>query len=359
MKAAVCRSFQAPLSIEELDIGDPKQGEVKVRVKACAICHSDIMFMDGHWGGDLPAVFGHEAAGVVEEVGRDVNGFSAGDRVVITLIRSCGACHYCDRGDLVMCESSFRLDSESPISHPTRGLVHQGIQAGAFAEEVVIHESQIQKIPEALSFEPASLLSCGVITGFGAVTNTVTVPAGASVVVVGTGGVGLNCIQGAVYQQADPIIAVDVSDDKLEVAKSFGATLGVNASREDVKASVFQHTGGRGADYVFVSVGAKSAIDDCVGLLAKGGTGVIVGMPATGVMSEYDPSELASKSQRIIGSKMGSTRLVEDIPLLISLYQNGQLKLDELISGTYSLENINDAIASAKKGNALRNVVLL
>ena len=218
---------------------------------------------------------------------------------------------------------------------------------------------KIQKIPESLNFVPASLLSCGVITGFGAVTKTAKVPAGSSVVVVGTGGVGLNCIQGAVYQRAHGVIAVDVSDDKLKVARKFGATQSVNAHKEDVKTAVFDQTQGRGADYVFVSVGAKSAIDDCIGLLAKGGTGVIVGMPATGVMSEYDPSELASKSQRIIGSKMGSAYLAEDIPLLVSLYQNGKLKLDELVSATYPLEEINQAIASAKRGDALRNVVLL
>ena len=357
MKAAVCYEFGKPLVIEELELADPHAGEVGVEIKACAICHSDIISLEGGWGGTLPAVFGHEAAGVVTRTGSEVTAVKPGDHVVVTLIRSCGHCHFCERGDQVMCEAEFHLDSNSPLTGPTADAITQGLRTGAFAEQVVVDASQVCKIPHDLSFATASLLACGVLTGFGAVSNTAKVPKGATVVVVGAGGVGVNCIQGAAVAGAAILIAVDIADSKLQAAQQFGATHSLNARDDGLVQKVRDLTAGRGADYVFVSVGARAALEQGIELLAFGGTLIVVGMPETGVMAEYDPGELAARSQRIIGSKMGSARIAEDIPMLVALYRNGQLKLDELISGRFPFADINAAIASSQGGAALRNVV--
>lgn len=358
MKAAVCRAFNEPLVIEELTLDAPRAGELVVDVRACAICHSDITYMDGGWGGDLPALYGHEAAGVVSAVGPETPGVQVGDHVVVTLIRCCGQCFYCSRGDRVMCETVLPLSQRQPITDATGAPVAQMMNVGSFAEQVLVHHSQIAVMPKDVDFAVASLLGCGVITGVGAAINTTQVKPGSSVVVIGTGGVGLNCIQGAALSGANPLIAVDVNDAKLEAAKAFGATHGVNSQTADVAAEVRALTGGRMADHVFVSVGVGPAIEQGIGLMGKGAETVIVGMPPSGVTTTFDPSWLAADSQRIVGSKMGSAQTPADIPQLVGLYRAGRLKLDELVTATYPLEEINEAVAAVKRGEALRNVVV-
>lgn len=358
MKAAVCRAFGEPLHIEDVSLAPPDPGEVLVKLAACAICHSDIMFMDGAWGGDLPAVFGHEAAGIVEAVGDGVTTLKPGDHAVVTLIRSCGHCHYCQQGTSVACETTFALDEHSPLSDLDGARLHHGLRTGAFAEKTLVHASQAVSIDKDVPLDVASLLACGVLTGFGAVTNTAGVEVGSHVVVIGTGGVGLNSVQAASISGATNVIAIDTSPDKLETARTFGATHTIDATTPDAADQVRDIADGRGADYVFVTVGAKAAIDGAYAMLAPTGAAVIVGMPATGVMSEFDPGTLAADSQRILGSKMGSGRVSVDIPVLVALYQQGRLKLDELITGRYPLDDINAAIASSKAGQALRNVIV-
>ncbi len=358
MKAAVCREFGKPLVIEEVNLASPGAGEIRVKLAACALCYSDIHYAEGAWGGQLPAIYGHEAAGVVEEVGEGVNAFLPGDHVVVTLIRSCGHCYYCHRGTPVACATTFPLDKKSPLTTADGAPITHGLRTGGFAEFVVVQESQAVVIPRDIPLDNASLLACGVITGFGAVVNTAAVEPGSSVAVIGVGGVGLNSIQGAVFQGAEPIIAVDVSESKLRAARKFGATTGVNASKQDVAAAVRSATAGRGADYVFITVGQKSAIDQALSAVAPAGAVVVVGMPATGVMAEIDPGTIADLNQRVLGSKMGTSRIQTDIPMLIDLYRAGGLKLDELISGRYPLSDINKAIASVKRGEALRNVIV-
>jgi Zn-dependent alcohol dehydrogenase len=358
VKAAVCREFGRPLAIEDVDIADPGPGEVRVRIRACAICHSDISYAEGAWGGPLPAVYGHEAAGIVDSVGAGVKSTRAGEHVVVTLVRSCGHCHYCARELPVACETSFPLDHTSPIrSRDGQPIVH-GLRTGSFAELVVVHASQLVAVPADLPFDSASLLACGVITGYGAVVNTAAVPAGSSVAVIGVGGIGLNSIQAAALAGARPVIAVDLVDGKLEAALRFGASHAVNPAHEDVVGAVRAATGGRGADFVFVAVGAKAAFEQAFTLLARAGAVVVVGMPATGVVSAFDPGSLAGWNQRILGSKMGGTRIGIDIPRLVDLYRAGRLKLDELISGRYPLDGINEAIDAVNRGNALRNVIV-
>ena len=358
MKAAVCYEFGKPLVVEEVEIDPPQAGEVKVKLSACAICHSDIHYAEGAWGGELPQIFGHEAAGVVEALGPGVADVKAGDHVVVTLLRSCGQCFFCDQGHLNQCESSFEMDREGRLHGPGGKPIKQGLRTGAFAEYVVVDHSQIVSIPKEIPLDSASLLACGVITGLGAVVNSAQVPAGSNVVVIGTGGVGLNSVQGAALCGARSIIAVDLADDKLEAAKSFGATHGVNPAAEDLGEAVRRLTQGRGADYVFVTVGSTKAIEQGIALMRAAGTLVVVGMPAVGAKAAFEVLNLADNGQRIMGSKMGSTRVKVDIPKLVELYQQGRLKLDELVTKRYPLEEINEAIASVNRGEALRNVIV-
>jgi S-(hydroxymethyl)glutathione dehydrogenase/alcohol dehydrogenase len=357
MRAAVCRGFRHPLVIEEVSLREPSGSEVLVDVAACAICHSDIHYIDGDWGGRLPAVFGHEAAGVVRKVGPHVTGIQPGDHVAVTLLRSCGRCHYCAQGATHLCEATFPLDRASPILSAAGEPIAQGLRTGAFAEAVLVEQSQVARLPADMAFDAASLLSCGVLTGLGAVVNTAKVPFGASVVVIGTGGVGLNCVQGAAMSGAQPVIAIDIAAEKLAAARQFGATHAVEAGA-DAGTAVRGLTGGRGADFVFVSVGSAGAVKQGLSLLALGGSLVIVGMPPSGAMTDYEPTELAYRSQRILGSRMGSARLAVDLPRLVEAYGQGRLKLDELISARFPLDRINEAIDTARAGKALRNVVV-
>ena len=358
MKAAVCRKFGQPLTIEEVELSAPGPGEISVKLAACAICHSDIMYINGAWGGELPAIFGHEASGVVDSLGEGVDNVAVGDHVVVTLIRSCGHCHYCAQGASVACETRFALDAKSPLRAADGGVLYQGLRTGAFGEKVVVHHSQAVAINRDIPLISASLLACGVLTGFGAVVNTANFRTGCTAVVIGTGGVGLNSVQGAAIAGAVCIIAIDVSDAKLEAARKFGATHTIKATENNIAEKVRSLTNGRGADYVFVTVGAKTAIDSSYDLMSSTGCVVLVGMPAAGVMSEFDPGNVAASSQRILGSKMGSGRVRVDIPYLANLYQQGHLKLDELVTGKFTLDEINEAIASTKSGEALRNVIV-
>ena len=358
IKAAVCHQFGKPLVIEEVDIARPGPGEVMVDVKACAICQSDIFYAEGAWGGGLPAVYGHEAAGIVSAVGSGVEGLAAGDHVVVTLIRSCGGCHYCGQGSRVMCEEVFPLDEKSPLTGADGMPYEQSMRTGAFAEKVVVHESQIAKVPADMDFAVASLLACGVVTGFGAVVNTARVKPRQSVAVVGCGGVGLNSVQAAALSGASLVVALDLSQDKLAAAKSFGATHAFNPAATDAAQEIMALTSGRGVDFVFVTVGAKAAFESAFSYLTKNGAVVIVGMPPTGVLASYDPGTMAAWNQKILGSKMGETDVARDIPVLVEHYRAGRLKLDELVSGRYPLEDINEAIAAVNAGKALRNVIV-
>lgn len=359
MKAAVCHAHGQPLVIEEVEIAPPAGSQVRIKVAACAICHSDIHYAEGAWGGHLPAVYGHEAAGVVTETGPDVATLRTGDRVIATLIRSCGSCFYCDQGEPVMCGEAAASDSTEILSLRDGTPVAQGMKTGAFAEWIVVEESQTAKLDADIPLDTACLLACGVITGVGAVMNTARVRPGSHVVVIGTGGVGLNAVQGAAISGAQSIIAIDREDSKLEAARSFGATHGIRADAERVPRRVRALTDGRGADYVFVTVGAREAMETGYRLIRRGGEVIIVGMTALDVKSEFLPLGLAGAVQSIRGSFMGQTRLKVDIPRLLALYRQGRLKLDELVSHRYPLERINEAMEDTLGGRSLRNVLVI
>jgi Zn-dependent alcohol dehydrogenase len=358
MKAAVCYAFGAPLRVEELEIEPPKAGEVKVRLAATAVCHSDIHYMQGAWGGQLPMVFGHESAGVVEEVGAGVTRVQPGDHVVVSLVRSCGRCYYCQQGIPTQCQGTFAADGESRLRTPDGTTVQRGLKTATFAEHAVIDQSQVIPIPADIPLDSGSLLGCGVITGVGAVTNTAGVEPGRSVVISGAGGVGLNAVQGAALSGANPILALDTVDMKLEAAKRFGATHSANVTRDDARQIVRDLTGGRGADYVFVTVGSTTAMEQGLRLLSPSGALVLVGMPDARATVALPAMFFAMAGQRVLGSFMGTTRPGIDIPRLVDLYRQRRLRLDELITARYPLERINEAIAAVERGEALRNVIV-
>src|SRR5437588_9381683 len=259
MRAAVCYEPGKPLIIEDIDIEPPQSGEVKVRLVATAICHSDIHALHGDWKANFPVVAGHEAAGIVEEVGENVTLTAPGENVVVSLLRSCGRCFYCMQGQSNLCNGTFALDTESRLHNKQGELIYQGIRTAAFAEYVIVDQSQVVTVPHTIPLEKAALLACGVITGVGAVVNTGQVKPGSCVVVIGLGGVGLNAVQGAVLAGASTIIAMDLIESKLEAAKIFGATHTLNAQQEALALQVRELTSGRGADYVFVTVGSTTA----------------------------------------------------------------------------------------------------
>ena len=356
IKAAVAHAFGQPLSIEEVELAHPKPGEVEVTLDACAICHSDITYLDGGWGGSLPAVYGHEAAGRISALGDGVTGLKAGDAVVVTLIRSCGNCASCCTGRPTGCETAYDGD-KGPLSMPDGSKLHQAMASGAFAERVVVAQTQVVKIGDDIPMDVASLIACGVITGVGAVVNAAQMRPGQDAVVIGAGGVGLNAIQGARIAGARRIVAVDMLPEKLDIAMEFGATHGVLATGATPWVEA-QQALGRGADAVFVTVGAAGVYTTAPNYLASGGKVIMVGMPATGAASSYEAGNLAAASQAMIGSKMGDVVIQRDIPWIVDLYRQGRLKLDELISAHWSLEQINKAIADTKTGSAKRNVIL-
>ncbi|GIT90920.1 alcohol dehydrogenase [Jannaschia pagri] len=353
ISAAVCRRFGAPLTIETLSLSAPRAGEIHVDIDAVAICHSDITLADGGWGGDLPAVYGHEAVGRVTALGEGVRDLALGARVLVTLIRACGSCPTCAGGAPTQCAAP---SAAAPLRDAQGEPVVAALNCGAFAEAVCVDRSQVAPIPDTIAPEAACVLSCGVVTGLGAAVNTAKVRPGDWCVVIGAGGVGLNTIQGARLAGAARIVAVDVSDAKLAGALAFGATDVLRAS-EDGRAAMLAL--GRLADHVFVTVGAGPVIDGALDWLAPHGTAYLVGMPHSGTVGHFDPVSASYYGQGMRGTRMGDVVLARDIPWLLDLHSQGRLELETLVSGTYPLEAINDAIAATRAGQGRRNVVVM
>lgn len=358
MKAAVCYEAGKPLVIEDIDIAPPGPGEVKVKVAATAVCHSDIHLIKGELPNPVPVVAGHETAGYVEEIGEGVTSVKKGDRVVASLLISCGECMYCTTGRPHMCEKIWPRDSVSPYKNKKGVALNQAFKIGSFSEYTIVDQSQLVKLPDDMPLDRACLLACGVITGFGAVVWRAKAELGSSCVIIGTGGVGLNAVQGASLVGAYPIIAIDVNDDKLAAAKTFGATHTINSTKTDPIEAVKAMTDGRGAEYVFVTVGASSVMAQSVAMSAPRGMTVWVGLPKFTDMVQFSPFTFIKDERILTGSYMGSTNLRNDVPKIVNLYRAGKFKLDELITKRYKLEDINEAIATVERGEALRNIII-
>jgi S-(hydroxymethyl)glutathione dehydrogenase / alcohol dehydrogenase len=295
---------------------------------------------------------------VIEEVDASVTAVRPGDRVVVSLLRACGHCFFCARNESHLCEHEFPADREHRLHTEDGEPVLQGLHTSAFAEATVVDVSQVAVVPDSMPLDAAALIGCAVVTGFGAVTDRADVPRGASVVVIGSGGVGVNCVQAAAIRDAAPVVAVDVSPAKREAATRFGATAAVDPAAVDLEEEIRALTGGRGADYVFVTVGRAKVIEQGLACVRRGGTLVVVGMPPARELFRVVAVDLAHNDIRILGSKMGSARLAEAVPRFVGLYGEGKLKLDELVGGRFPFDRINDALAAARDGDALRNVVV-
>jgi S-(hydroxymethyl)glutathione dehydrogenase / alcohol dehydrogenase len=359
VKAAICERFGEPLTVGEVELDAPQAGEVSVDVRACGVCRSDITLIDGHWGGELPAVYGHEVAGVVADVGDGVEKLAAGDHVVVTLVRTCGACYFCARGESTQCEGRFDIDGRAALKTASGTRVTQGLRVAGFAERVTVHASQAVAIPKDVPLESACLLSCAVATGFGAVRNIARVEAGASVVVVGAGGVGVNSVQAARIAGAELVIAVDVSESRLAAARDLGATALVNSSRSDAVEKIRYMTHGRGADYTFITTGNLAAIELGLRMSRRAGTVVMVGMTASGETVAISPGDVADAGLRLLGCRLGAIQPEVDIPALIGLYRAGRLQLDVLVTARFPLDAINEGVAATRRGAGLRSVIVM
>ncbi len=358
MKAAIFHGAHQPLTIEEVQVDKPMAHEVLVKTMASGVCHSDLHFVDGFYSMPTPAILGHEAAGIVEEVGSQVNYVKPGDHVILCLSVFCGHCERCLSGEPFLCRSpEVRRGPGDPPKYTWNGQpVAQFANLSSYAEKMLVHENTLVKMRDDMPFDAGALIGCGVTTGVGAVLNTAAIKPGSTVAVYGTGGVGLAAIQGARIGGARQIIAVDIFEDKLKRAKELGATHIVDASSHDPVQAIKEMTGG-GVDYAFECIGLKRAAEQAFECIREGGTATIVGMIPVGQKVELDgPSFLREK--KIQGSSMGSNRFRVDMPRYIEFYQQGRLKLDEMITRRGKLEDVNEAFRAMKAGEVARTVLM-
>jgi S-(hydroxymethyl)glutathione dehydrogenase/alcohol dehydrogenase len=356
MKAAMFHGPHKPLTIEDVDVDKPIGREVLVKTVASGVCHSDLHFVDGYYPFPTPAILGHEAAGIVEEVGLHVSEFKPGDHVIACLSVFCGHCDYCLTGKTHLCQSRpVRAKTDPPKLSWKGQPVNQFANLSAYAEKMLVHENALVKITDDMPLDRAALIGCGVTTGVGAVLNTARIEPGSSVAVFGAGGVGLAAIQGARIAGARMIIAVDVVDAKLAKARELGATHMVNASTDPVR-PIREMTGG-GVDYSFECIGLKVAAEQCFDCIRPGGTATVVGMIPVGQKIELD-GPMFLREKKIQGCSMGSNRFKVDMPRYIDLYRQGRLKLDEMITRRGRLEDVNEAFRAMKAGEVARTVLM-
>ena len=357
MKAAVLREVNRPLRVEEVEIDRPGPREVVIRTGATGVCHSDLHFVEGKYSTPMPVVLGHEAAGTIEAVGEHVSYVKPGDRVITCLSVFCGHCENCLRGRPNLCFKTdvVRSPDEPPRLRQGDTPITQFAQLSSFAEQMLVHENAVVKADDDVPFEVLALIGCGVTTGIGAVLNTARVEPGSTVAVIGCGGVGLSCIQGAALAGALRIIAVDTVETKLGMARDMGATDVVDASGGDVVQKVLDLTG-RGVDYSFEAIGTKATAEQAYEMLREGGTATVIGMIPEGTKIELDGRSLL-RERRIQGSSMGSNRFRIDMPRYVEFYRQGRLKLDEMVTQRMKLEQINEAFEDMKQGHVARSVI--
>lgn len=360
MKAALLEGVGEPFQIQEITIAGPVGREVLIEVRASGLCHSDLHVATIDVGFPMPAVLGHEIAGVVAAVGPDVSEFKAGDHVVSSPIHSCGRCRGCRTGRPYQCRNpreTQRPPGSAPrLSREEEGLT-QFIGVGGFAEQVLVHENTVVGISKDVPFDRAALLGCGVVTGAGAAINTARIRPGDTVAVIGCGGVGLNVIQGAVLAGARQVIAVDLQPAKLELARTFGATAVVNAAETGSVEAVRDLSRG-GVTHAFEVIGLKQTAEDAVAMLEIGGTAYLIGVHHPKTRLEITPfGDLMGQQKGLRGVAMGSTNLKVDIPMYAELYLQGRFKLDELISQHIGLDEINHGYELLRGGAVARSVI--
>jgi S-(hydroxymethyl)glutathione dehydrogenase/alcohol dehydrogenase len=358
MKAAVLRQVKTPLQIEEVQLSKPGPHEVLIRTVAAGVCHSDLHFVEGSYPYPLPAVLGHESAGVVEQVGSEVRTVKVGDHVITCLSAFCGHCNHCLTGHMSLCVSpdTKRARGSEPRLKEGAGDMNQFLNLSSFAEHMLIHEHACTAIRKDMPLDRAALIGCSVTTGVGAVIHTSNVRPGDTVAVIGCGGVGLAAVNGAAIAGAGRIIAIDMQGSKLNLAKDFGATDVVNPADGDPVKQVIEMTKG-GVQHSFEAIGLKATAEQAFAMLARGGTANVIGMIPVGVKIELAGSDFLGE-KRIQGSLMGSNRFPIDMPRFVDFYMAGKLHLDQMIGQRIKLEQVNDAFDELRRGELARSVIM-
>ena len=369
IKAAVLRTIGAPrpysqsrpLGIEQLDLAEPARGEVLVRIAAAGLCHSDLSVINGDRPRPVPMALGHEAAGVVEGLGEGVTGLDVGDHVIMVFMPSCGACAFCGEGRPALCEPGAAANGQGTLLggglrlSGADGPVRHHLGCSAFADHAVVSQRSLVRIDKDLPLEEAALFGCAVLTGVGAALNTAQVRPGQSVAVVGLGGVGLAAVMGANAAGAARIVAVDLSDDKLSLARELGATDVLN-SRDTGAVAEFVANGG-GCDIAIEMAGSIAALETALALTRRGGTTVTAGLPPPNATLPLNIVALVAEERTIKGSYIGSCVPVRDVPRYIDLYRSGRLPVDRLLSGRLPLERINEGFDALADGTAVRQLI--
>ncbi len=359
MKAAVLVEAGKPLEIEDVRIAKPGPHEVLIRTAACGLCHSDLHFIDGAYPHPLPAIPGHEAAGIVEAVGSEVRTVAVGDAVVSCLSAFCGHCEFCVSGRMSLClgADTRRAEGEAPrLTRPDGSPVGQMLNLSAFAEQMLIHEHACTRIDPDMPLDRAAVIGCAVTTGAGTIFNACKLTPGETVVVVGCGGVGLATINAARIAGAGRIIAADPIKEKRDLAIKLGATDVIDASADNAAEQIVELTKG-GVDHAVEAVGRPASGDLAVGSLKRGGTATILGMMPLDHKVGLSAMDLLS-GKKLQGVLMGSNRFPVDIPRLVDFYLRGLLDLDSIVAETISLEQINDGFEKMRKGDAARSVIV-
>ncbi|HEY3111025.1 MAG TPA: Zn-dependent alcohol dehydrogenase [Chloroflexota bacterium] len=362
-KAVVLYEVHKPLEVVDVEVARPKAGEVLVRVVSAGVCHSDLHVMHGDLPSNLPVVIGHEGSGVVEEVGEGVASVQKGDHVILVWRAPCGTCFYCMRGKPILCDNGAKIRFSGRLADGTSRFSRNGQEikhfsgVSSFSEYTVLPVQGVVPIRKDVPLQTAALVGCAVMTGVGAVINTARVEPGSSVLVFGSGGVGLNVIQGAALAGAEKVIAVDLLDNKLEYARQFGATHTINGGQTNVVEAVRELTDGIGADYAFDAIGNVKILEQGLEAIRKAGTLVCVGMPNHQAQFAFTVFPFIIAEKRILSSIYGSCNPWVDFPRLLNLYVAGKLMLDELVSREYRIGEVNEAFRALEAGEVARSIV--
>jgi alcohol dehydrogenase len=364
MGAARPYAMSKPLAIETVELDPPGPGEVLVRIAAAGLCHSDLSVIEGNRPRPMPMALGHEAAGVVEELGAGIDDLRRGDHVVMVFVPSCGHCLPCAEGRPALCEPGAAANTAGTLLSGARRLRRNGeavnhhLGVSAFADYATVSRRSLVKIDPDLPLDEAALFGCAVLTGVGAVVNTAKVPAGAGVAVVGLGGVGLSALLGALAAGARRVVAVDLSDAKLGLARQLGATDAFNAGTADAVDEIREATGG-GVDYAFEMAGSVRAMDLAYRITRRGGTTVTAGLPPPAHTFNLPQVNLVAEERTVKGSYIGTCVPARDLPRYIELYRRGRLPVDRLMSDHLKLDDINLGFDRLHEGKAVRQVVMM
>jgi S-(hydroxymethyl)glutathione dehydrogenase / alcohol dehydrogenase len=364
MKAVVFTGVNEPIEYCDVDLARPGPGEVKVKIAAGGVCHSDLHVRRGEWEPPVPLVMGHEGSGIVTELGEGVTGLKEGDHVILSWVAPCGKCRYCLAGKEARCQVAATIVAPGGVlqdgtSRLSRGgqVVHHYLGVSSFAEAAIVPALGAIKVRDDAPIDTLAIVGCAVATGVGSVTNTAQVEPGSTVVVIGCGGVGLSVVQGARLAGAEQIIAIDLIEEKLTLARLLGATDALNVASSD-PVELLRELLPDGADYVFDAIGMTKTTEQAIQMLGLGGAAVVVGLPPTGARASFEPLVLAEADQKILGSNYGSVRAHIDLPKLVDSYMKGDLLLDEMISGRRPLAEAVQAFDELQSGKALRTLLI-